>query len=88
MPYTPPPEGTLPTVVSPPIHVHWFVEGLNFQRSLRTFQFELASKPCPPKSHRFPLTSFQLKEEMRLPGMLAAAGTPRVPYTPGWWQPN
>ena len=83
MPYTPPPEGTIPNVLSPPIHVHSFFAGLNTQRSLREFQFELASKPWPPKSQRFPLPSLQLKDRRRLPRMLAAAGTPRVPYHAG-----
>jgi hypothetical protein len=31
VPYTPAPVGTLVSVLSPLIHAHWFVEGLNFQ---------------------------------------------------------
>src|ERR1700676_3469829 len=75
-----PPAGT-GTVLLPPIHVHWLVDGVNFHRSLRKPVFPLASRPAPPKSQKLPLLSVQLTAEKREPGVLPAAGTPNVPYT-------
>jgi hypothetical protein len=71
------------TLWLPPIHAHWFVEGLNSQRSLRTPSPPLASKPMPPKSQRWPLMSVQLEALERLPGIFPPAGVPNVSYKPG-----
>ena len=67
----------------PLIQAHSLVEGLNFHRSLRYPKFPLASTPWPPKSQKSPLLSVQFEAPHRIPGMLAAAGVPNVPYTPG-----
>ena len=85
MPYTPcGPYLLLPSVLFPPIQVHWSVEGSISHRSLRRPQAPLASKPSPPKSQRLPLLSVQAEASERPPGMFPAAGTPSVPYTPCW----
>src|SRR5260370_36125826 len=45
--------------------------------------FPVASKPCPPKSQRFPWVSLQAAASHRAPGTLVEAAIPWVPYFPG-----
>src|SRR3979411_2887914 len=45
--------------------------------------FPVASKPCPPKSQRFPWVSLHAAQSQRAPGTLVEAATPCVPKFPG-----
>src|SRR5258708_23922355 len=82
VPDTPRPVAPL-SVLFPPIHAHWLVEGSYSQRSLREPYLPTESAPSPPKSQRLPLLSVQLTADERFPGMFFAAGLPNVPYTLG-----
>ena len=86
MPYEP---GAL-AVLEPLTQVHYPVLALRSHRSLNGADGGELAKPAaphglltPPKSQTLPAASVHETAPQRAPGILAAAATPRVPYTPG-----